>query len=290
MNPEIKTIVADKNILKDMHVHTRFCDGSGTPDEIVQAAIAKGIDVIGFSGHGHMSFDEEVCMSIAGTEEYEKAVREAADKYADKIRVLCGVEQDYYSDQTPERWDYVIGSAHYVEIPLADFTEAKGAGSELAEIAANCEVSGAFAYPAVDDTPEKFEYAIEKFFGGDVYAFAEKYFEVEADVVRKTGADIIGHFDLISKFNAGGEFGGKGKYFDESHPRYIAAWQKAADALLETGALFEINYGGINRKRRTEPYPSKPIREYLEARGAKFINSSDSHTPDTLACWLDRSR
>ncbi len=261
-------------MIKDLHVHTQYCDGTGTPDEIVRAAIAKGIHVLGFSGHSHTPFDEEVCMSVEETDEYEKAVHEAARKYAGQIKVLCGIEQDYYSDQKPDRWDYVIGSVHYVEIPL-DAAEPPDP--------ALCAMNGEFAYPSVDDTPEKFEYAIEHFFGGDVYAFAEKYFEVVAAVVHKTGADIIGHFDLFCKFNKGGEFGGKGVYFDESHPRYVAAWQKAADTLLRTGALFEINYGAMHRGRRTEPYPSRPIREYIEAHGGQFVQSSDSHTPDTLA-------
>lgn len=273
MKQSIAQLAADDTLRKDFHIHTGYCDGRGTPDEIVQAAIAKGLDIIGFSGHAHTSFDESFCMSVEATEEYEKAVREAAAKYADKIQVLCGIEQDYYSDQPTDRWDYVIGSAHYVKVPAGE----NGDGP-------HCR-AGAFAYPSVDDTPEIFEDGIERYFGGDAYAFAEAYFNVVADVVRKTGADIIGHFDLITKFNAGGENGGKGKFFDESHPRYIAAWQKAADALLQTGVPFEINYGAVNRGLRNEPYPSKPIRDYIAARGGKFIQNSDSHSPETLACW-----
>lgn len=283
MRQIILQLAEDGSLRKDLHVHTKFCDGSGTPDEIVRAAIDKGLDVIGFSGHAHTPFDEEVCMSVDGMEEYEKAVRAAADKYAGEIRVLCGTEQDYYSDQPTDRWDYVIGSVHYIEVP-AD-TSAADEKTDAPAADDPCARAGNFAYPSVDDTTEIFEDAVERYFDGDVYAFAEAYYDVLSDVVRKTGADIIGHFDLISKFNAGGENGGKGKYFDESHPRYVAAWQKAADALLETGALFEINYGGMNRGRRNEPYPSKPIRDYLEARGGRFIRSSDSHVPETLACW-----
>ena len=270
---EAKQLINDDSLFKDLHVHTQYCDGSGTPEEIVQAAIAKGLDVIGFSGHSHTPFDEEACMSVQETDAYERAVREAAAKYADQIRVLCGVEQDYYSDQPADRWDYAIGSVHYVEMPL----KGRNAGP--------CSTCGDMAYLSVDDTTEIFEYAVEQFFGGDVYAFAERYFAVVSDVVARTGAGIIGHFDLISKFNKGGERGGQGLYFDESHPRYVAAWQKAADKLLKTGALFEINYGAVNKGRRTEPYPSAPIREYLAAHGARFIESSDSHTPGTLACW-----
>ena len=277
MKKEIAQLIKDESLRKDLHVHTAYCDGCGTPDEIVQAAIAKGLDVIGFSGHGHMPFDEEMCMSLEATEAYESDVRAAAEQYGDQIIVLCGVEQDYFSDQPVDRWDYVIGSVHFVAVPLAETDH----GADLP-----CPVRGGVAYPSVDDTTAIFEDAIDRFFGGDVYAFAEKYYETLADVVTQIGADIIGHFDLFSKFNAGRENNGKGKYFDENHPRYVAAWQRAADALLQTGALFEINYGAMNKKKRTEPYPSRPILEYLQARGARFIKSSDSHGPETVGAGL----
>lgn len=48
-----------------------------------------------------------------------------------------------------------------------------------------------------------FSEAVEKHYGGDYYAFAEDYYTLERDVVDRTGADIIGHFDLITKFNEG---------------------------------------------------------------------------------------
>ena len=56
------------------------------------------------------------------------------------------------------------------------------------------------------------------------------------------------------------------------------------DKLLDTEKppLFEINFGAVIRGYRTEPYPSKPILEYLKARGAKFILSGDSHTVDNV--------
>ena len=41
----------------------------------------------------------------------------------------------------------------------------------------------------------------EECYGGDFLAMAEDYFATEATVIAKTGADIIGHFDLVTKFN-----------------------------------------------------------------------------------------
>lgn len=93
---------------------------------------------------------------------------------------------------------------------------------------------------------------------------------------------IVGHFDLVTKYNTGGRF------FDESDPRYIAAWRGAADKLLETCRLFEINTGGMFRAGMTRPYPAPEIISYIKERGGEFILSSDSHNASSLCGNFDR--
>ena len=236
--------------VQDLHTHTCFCDGKNTPEEMVQAAIKAGLFSIGFSGHSYTEFDDDFCMSKENTERYIAEVKRLQEKYADSIEVLLGVEQDQFAGKVPEGYDYAIGSTHYV-----------------------C-VNG--EYLSIDDTAEITMEGCERLFGGDIYALCEKYFETEAEVIEKTGADIIGHFDLVSKFNE------KVPMFDPLHPRYVAAWRKAADALIRTGAAFEINTGAISRGYKTEPYPSIDMINYIRAHGGKFILSSDSHSTETL--------
>ena len=235
---------------KDLHVHTAFSDGKNTPEEMVLAAIDAGLDVIGFSDHSHTAFDESWCMSVEGTADYCTEIARLKAKYCGQITVLCGIEQDYYSELPAAGYDYVIGSVHYIR-----------AGKE---------------YIPVDESAAILRDASERFFGGDIYALVEEYYRTAADVVRKTGANIIGHFDLICKFNE------QTPLFDEQHPRYRAAWQAAADALLNTGVPFEINTGAIARGYKTVPYPSGEIQAYLRARDALFVLSSDSHDVGTL--------
>ena len=62
--------------------------------------------------------------------------------------------------------------------------------------------------------------------------------------------DIVGHFDLVTKFNEVSMF------FDENDPRYIEAWQKAMLKLLPKVKRFEINYGAVNKGLRSRPYLS----------------------------------
>ncbi len=241
--------------LKDLHVHTTYSDGKNTPEEMVQAAIAAGLHTLGFSDHSYTAFDERYCIAKDKISAYKAEIAALREKYRDRIRILCGIEQDYYSDETTAGYDFVIGSVHYVKC-----------GKE---------------FLPVDEEPQILKDAVSRYFSGDVYALCEAYYRTAADVVRKTGATIIGHFDLITKFNE------KVPLFDEQHPRYRAAWQAAADTLLSAGVPFEVNTGAISRGWRTAPYPAPEIRDYIRAHGGQFLASSDSHRADTLCLGFD---
>lgn len=243
-------------MLQDLHTHTTYCDGNNSPEEMVLSAISKGLDRIGICTHCYTDFDESYCIPHEKYGEFQAEIKRLREKYRDKIEVLCGVEQDVFSDTETDGFDYVIGSCHYV---MAD--------GELAP---------------VDSLEEVLEYICEECYGGDYIAVAENYFKSVAQVAKKTNCDIIGHFDLISKYNEGG------RLFDESDPRYIAAWKAAADELLKSGKPFEINTGAISRGYRTAPYPSKEIKQYLAENGGKFILSSDAHSIDTIAYEFEK--
>lgn len=242
-------------INKDLHTHSTYCDGKSTPEEIVRAAIDKGLDTVGVSGHSYTFFDTSYCMQKEDIPRYLAELRYLRAAYCDKIHVLCGVEQDYYSDYPTDDFDYVIGSVHYLKC-----------GDD---------------YVPVDETPEILKEAADKYFGGDIYALCEEYFRTVADVVNKTACDIIGHFDLISKFTEQTDL------IDVNHPRYVAAWQAAADELLKTGVPFEINMGAMSRGYRTTPYPSAEIIDYIKAHGGELVLSSDAHSADAVAYKFD---
>lgn len=235
-------------ILRELHCHTTFCDGKNTPEEMVQAAIKKGLDTIGFSAHSYTFFDDDYCLLPENTLAYQTEIARLKGLYGDKIRILCGIEQDYYSDTPTEGYDFVIGSVHYIKV--------------------------GYVYLPIDNQP--FAQNVQTYLGGDYYALAEAYFANVADVAAKTGCHIIGHFDLLTKFNEGG------KLFDESHPRYVAAWKKAVDALLPYGIPFEINTGAMARGYRTAPYPAEAILNYIKQKGGRLILAGDAHSRDGL--------
>ena len=241
----------------DLHVHTEFCDGQATAEEMVRAAIDLGCPKIGFSTHAPLAYPD-YAMLPEREDEYRETVFALCDKYKDKIRVLCGLEVDLYSLPVTKPYDYIIGSCHSLSPVGAD-------GRRF----------------DVDGPYERLIGAIDTYFGGDAYAAAEDYF---ASVARlgTLKPDIIGHFDLIRKFNKGGAL------FDETSPRYLAAARRAVDALLPLGVPFEVNTGAVARGYRETPYPAAPILAYILRNGGKVILTGDAHRPENLCYEFEK--
>ena len=263
------------------HNHTTFCDGKSTAEEMVRAAIDAGCASIGFSGHSYTWFDESYCMSLAGAEAYRAEVARLREAYP-AIRILCGVEQDYFSEEPTDDYDFVIGSVHYVRVAADGSTAAEGVFARRpADVAA--ELAGRGETPVglpgrdgevfldVDNTEEAFLAAVGQYFGGDVYAFCAAFFAQEEDVLRKTGCTFVGHFDLVTKFNEGD------RLFDTADPRYREPALAAARSLCDQGALFEINTGAMAKGYRETPYPAPFILDALREAGTSVILSADCH-------------
>ena len=123
---------------------------------------------------------------------------------------------------------------------------------------------------------------IAEVFSNDADAYAEAYFEALATYGCEN-PKIIGPFDLVTKYNE------IEPIVNTASPRYIAAWQKAADALLRSGAYFEINTGAVSCGYRKTPYPSGEILTYLKDRGAKFVLSGDAHRKENLAFHFEEA-
>ena len=237
-------------ILQDFHTHTSLSDGADSPEELAQAAVSMGMTCLGISDHAYTPFDESYCLAAGSEEAYRRRVHALRERFQGRIRILCGIEQDFYAPVPAEGYDYVIGSVHFLRV--------RG------------------RYIPVDLRPELLSEAARDVFDGDIYALVETYYETVSQVVERTGADLIGHFDIITKFLE------RVPLFDTQHPRCLAAWQTAADALLKTGKPFEINTGAMSRGYRTSPYPAPEILSYLRARGARFLLSSDCHEKEAL--------
>lgn len=242
-------------ILGNYHTHSTFCDGRSSAEEMVQQAIRLGFQELGFSGHSHTFFDHSYCMTRSGTQAYQETVRQLREKYRSEIKIYLGVEQDYYSEEPTDAYEYIIGSVHYVKKDGCYLPVDKGRDSQLD--------------------------SVRRFYDGDFYSFIEDYYDTVADVYRKTRCQIVGHFDLITKFNVEHDL------FDPLHPRYQAAANKALQALMSAPVTLEVNVGGIAKGYTKEPYPAKDILSQWLAEGKPIHYASDCHWADKLLFGQD---
>jgi len=236
--------------MQNLHTHTTYCDGTSPPEGMIKAALEMGCSSIGISEHSYVPFDIYYSMGIDETQNYVDEITALKAKYEGRIEVFTGLECDYYTDELPRGLDYVIGTLHY--------TYRKG------------------KYVSVDAGAAHQKQMVDELFGGDFYALAEDYFSVFSNIAKKTNPDIIGHFDLVTKYNFGGSL------FDEMHPRYLDAALGAMDEILKGCKLFEVNTGAMYRFNKAEPYPSVFLLKELCKRGGEVILSSDSHDEKSL--------
>ncbi len=243
-------------IFGDFHIHSTFSDGKSSPEDMVLKAIELGMRKIGISDHSFTDFDESYCIKRTAVKNYIDEIEKLKQKYAGKIGIFCGIEQDFYSDYPTGCFDYSIGSVHYLKI-----------GEN---------------YIPVDESAEILKEASAKYFDGDIYALIQEYYKTVSELIEKTNADIIGHFDLITKFNENNVL------FDMQSEKYLSLAKMAADRLLAYEKPFEINTGAISRGYRSAAYPDKSIIDYIAGRGGKLVLSSDSHSKDSIMFEFDK--
>ena len=231
--------------LQDLHTHSVFDDGGATLEQMVRAAVKKGLSAIGLSCHSPIE-NEDWTVPETRMQDFLQESARLKEKYRDNIRVYCGVEYDLCSEIELSGFDYVIGSLHSTVTPK---------GSFYADYSAEIARDG-----------------IDRFFAGDADAAAEAYFAQYRAVAENPEIDIVGHFDLITKFDE------QGRLYDAESPRYQAAARAAMRELVEAGKFFEINSGAMSRGYRTEPYPARDLLEYLRSIGGKICLTSDAHS------------
>ncbi|MBR5157000.1 MAG: histidinol-phosphatase [Clostridia bacterium] len=242
--------------IQNLHTHTSFCDGADTPEEMVIAALEKGFDSLGFSGHSYMTYSKYLG-DIDRTEDYKKAVSELKIKYEDQIKIYLGLEVDMYSEPKMEDYDYLIGSVHYFNIDNE--------------------------YVGFDKSEQEVEEIINTYFDGNGMEYAKYYYKTLAQLPQYGNFDIIGHFDLITKHSDNRTF------FDAESKEYLNYAFETAEVLAKKIPFFEVNNGAVARGYRKTPYPSIPIMKRLKELGFGAIITSDSHSTKTIDCGFELS-
>ena len=240
--------------LQDLHTHSLFDDGTASLEDMVRAAIGKGLSGIGLSGHSPIEPKDDWTMDPTALADYLAEVQCLKQVYGDQIDVFCGIEYDLCSDLDLSGFDFVIGSLHSITTPDGKFD--------------------------VDNTARIAKKGVDRYFGGDADAAAEAYFAQYAAMAKNPDIDIVGHFDLLTKFDE------RASLYDAKSPRFLDAAFAAMELLVKAGKIFELNSGAISRGYRTAPYPSEPLLRRLRALNGKIILNSDAHSAEGIGYFF----
>jgi histidinol-phosphatase (PHP family) len=239
------------NTVPDYHMHTPLCKHAvGTPVEYARYAAATGLAEICFTDHAPApdGFDAECRMTLDQYPEYRTAVAGAAQTPG--LRVLCGIEADYYAGAADflrdwlaaQSFDLVLGSVHYIHDWAFD-DEKKAAQWDRADLAATWET----------------------------------YFRLVAQMADTRLYDVVGHLDLPKKF---------GHRISDSLLLELA--QPALDRIAEADMAIELNTGGL-RKPVQEIYPAPPLLARACERDIPISFGSDAHAPQQVGSGFDRA-
>jgi len=235
----------------NLHTHSVFSDGKHTLEENVLSAIEKGMDALGFSDHSFTACDPSYCMKLKDYDAYLQEIERLKRVYKKNIRLYAGLELDAYSDFPAQKLDYWIASVHYLIIDGV------------------CHPIDHSARQQID--------CMEQGFGGDVLAMAAAYYDLLAEHVEKVKPNLVGHFDVITKFSL----------MPEEDPCYQQIAGQTLERVIRSCPYIEMNTGAIARGVRQTPYPRPELLEIIRDYGAHVVLGSDCHHKDNLIFGFD---
>lgn len=114
-------------ITANYHTHSALCGHAwGTHREYIQVAVDAGLETLGFSDHSPWVYEPGYRsgsrMTVEQASHYVKELRELAEEFKDRIRILVGFEAEYFPRHYPEHIemcktlgiDYLIMGQHSI--------------------------------------------------------------------------------------------------------------------------------------------------------------------------------
>lgn len=247
-------------IKSNCHTHTTFCDGNCTAEQMVQRAVELGFTSLGFSGHSPMNFRNDWAMRADKLGEYFDFIETIKEKYKAEIEIYNGIELDAdHIDIADFDFDFVIGSVHQLHCKDKIYS--------------------------IDNTAEELKACVDTEFDGDWTAMAKQYYSSVAKFVTAQKCNVVGHFDLIEKFND------ENKLFNSNSAEYkmISSLYLERICYACPDIIFEVNTGAMYRCGNKNPYPAPFIMKQLKESNMRLTITSDAHCTQALDYAFDKA-
>lgn len=230
----------------DYHMHTSFsADSDTTPEEMIQAAIQKGLQTICITDHHDIDFTEPGFQ--IDFDNYFPVLRELQEKYRDKIEILIGMEfgmQPHLGETEKQLakkhpFDFIIGSLHLVD------------GKD--------PYRGDIFHGKTDET---------------VY---RRTFELMIENIRKCpDFDSLGHMDYVVRY-------GTNREQEYSYQKYADYLDEILKYLIQNGKALELNTAGWKYGLPFAHPHMDILKRYKELGGEMITIGSDGHCPEHVA-------
>lgn len=248
-------------ITVDLHSHTSHSHATDSVAAMAASAFEKGLAIFGLSEHSlrpegyryaRNDYQPRLAAGFAG---YISEVRVEQARYAGRMRVLLGLELDYFpAEEAFARaaaeeysYDYIIGGLHF-----------QGTRS-------------------FDGGPEDWDGLT----GEACHPRFVRYYE---DLARMAGTglfQIAAHPDLIKLYRPA-EF-----HAWLEKPEALENVATALRAIQTAGMAMEVSSAGL-RKGLGEPYPAAPLMRLAASMNVPISFGSDSHAVGDVAGDFDR--
>ena len=237
----------------DFHMHTHFSpDSEAEPEEMVRAAIEKGLKTICFTDHEDKDYFEDGKEFVIDMSAYIPAIRDLQERFRGKLEIKLGVESGlqphlsgYFHDFTAAYpFDFVIGSVHVA--------------------------GGKDPYYG-----EFFENRTDR----QGYEFM---FEETLKCIRAIpDFDVLGHIDYVVRY-------GRTQEKEYSYAVFADLIDEILRFLIEHGKGLEVNTAGLKYGLPfAHPHPDI-LKRYRELGGEIITVGADGHRPEHIAWAFDR--
>jgi len=230
----------------DYHIHTILSDGIDTHESCLQIAAEYNVSEIGFSDHICLNYPDWAVKKDDFLFMREK-VTKIKNTNALPFKVKFGVEMDYLPKMIDEikliiqqqKFDYVIGSVHFIN------------GWNF------------------DTEPLNY---IDK----NIYTLFINYYNLIQEAALSGLFDIIGHADLIKKFNHKPTF------------KLDKIYKQTAKIFKKADVTIEINTSGFYKPCK-EFYPSKEFLTLCFKENIPVTFGSDAHQATDIVRNYDKA-
>lgn len=232
----------------DVHMHSAFSgDAEARPEEMICAAIDKGLEMICFTDHFDKDNVDWGPEDIFDAEEYFRVFSLLQEKYREQIEVRIGVEigmQPYLAPFYEEfvkkyPFDFVIGSTHSVQ---------------------KCDIA--------------FGKLLKKYSDEELYRVT--FEEILEDVKTHNSFDVLGHLDYVVRY-------GREKEKKYSYKKYADVIDEILRVLISKGKGLELNMSGLKYGLPfAHPHPDV-LKRYRELGGEIITVGADGHKPEHIA-------